>query len=141
MTKMLVKLMLPISIIEKPAWKEYIEILDPSYSMPRTRTIQNTHLTFLKTQVLDKVKAQVNSLEWVNVSVDGWPDATMRGYNGYIAQGIDQNWELHSIPIAFEFVVGSHTGEAIKSQYDLISREFNLEHKTFKIVADQGKFK
>ena len=109
--------------------------------MPTRKTIQNTNLAELKKQVLNKVKAKVEDLEWVNVSVDGWPDATMRGYNGYIAQGIDSDWELHSIPIAFEFAVGSHTGEAIKSQYDSISKEFNIEHKTFKIVADQGKSK
>ena len=42
------------------------------------------------------------------------------------------------LPIAFEFVGGKHTGEAIKSQYDQIVQEFNLVDKTFKIIADQA---
>ena len=138
MVKTLVKLMLPMSIVEKVPWKEYILLLDPSYSMPTTKTINNRWLNELNVTVLSRIKAKVAEFDWVYVSVDGWPDATMRGFNGYIAQGIDKDWEIHSIPIAFEYVSGRHTGEAIKAKFDVISKAFNIVDKTFKIVADQG---
>lgn len=86
MVKTLVKLMLPMSIVEKNPWKEYVHLLDPSYTMPTTKTIQNRWLNELKVKVLSRIKAKVDELDWVNVSVDGWSDATMRGFNGYIAQ-------------------------------------------------------
>jgi hypothetical protein len=31
----------------------------------------------------------------------------MRGFNGYIAQGIDDDWELQTIPIEFENMTGN----------------------------------
>jgi hypothetical protein len=30
----------------------------------------------------------------------------MRSFNGYVAQGIDDEWNLQTIPIAFEYVKG-----------------------------------
>jgi hypothetical protein len=42
------------------------------------------------------------------------------------------------IPIAFQYVTGSHTGKAIKSQFDAIQKEFGLTNKTYKFVADQA---
>ena len=55
-----------------------------------------------------------------------------------VAQGIDSNWNLHSIPIAFQHVTGPHTGQAIKKQFEEIATNFNIRSKVFKIVADQA---
>ncbi len=60
----------------------------------------------------------------------------MRCYNGYIGQGIDDNWNMLSIPFAFQSVKGSHT--AIKNQFDSVVDEFKLKEKIFKIVADSA---
>jgi len=43
---------------------------------------------------------------FVNVSVDGWSDAILRSFNGYTAQGIDDDWNLVNIPIGFQYVEG-----------------------------------
>ncbi len=42
------------------------------------------------------------------------------------------------IPIAFQHVQGSHTGEAIKLQFDEITKQWGLHSKIFKIVTDQA---
>ncbi len=62
----------------------------------------------------------------------------MRSFNGYINQGIDDEWNLLTIPIAFQYVTGSHTGKVIKSQFDAIQKEFGLKNRTYKVVADQA---
>jgi hypothetical protein len=35
-------------------------------------------------------------------------DAAARPFNGFIAQGIDMNWNLHTVPIAFDYIEGSY---------------------------------
>ncbi len=52
--------------------------------------------------------------------------------------GIDADWNLVTIPIAFQHVKGSHTGAAIKSQFNAISNEWGFQNKIFKIVTDQA---
>ena len=46
------------------------------------------------------------------------------------------NWNLDFL-IEID-ILGSHTGQAIKQQLDVITEEFNLNNKVFKIVADQA---
>jgi hypothetical protein len=40
--------------------------------------------------------------------MDAWTDAAARPFNGFIAQGIDMNWNLHTVPIAFDYIEGSY---------------------------------
>ena len=135
---MLVRLMLPISIIETQAFKDFMQVFDPSFNVPTRNTVKTSILDNMYANVYSKIQKQLDTMTHVNVSVDGWSDAVMRCYNGYIAQGIDANWNLISIPIAFQYVTGPHTGKAIKSQFEEIASKFNIRTKVFKIVADQA---
>lgn len=62
----------------------------------------------------------------------------MRCFNGYIGQGIDDDWNMVCIPFAFQPVTGSHTGQAIKTQYNKVVDEFGIKEKVFKIVTDSA---
>jgi len=110
---MLVSLMLPISIICKKAFKDFMKMVDPSFNVPTRKTVKTTGLSILLKTVTAKIAVILKSIPHVNVSVDGWSDSVMRCFNGYIVQGIDVNWKLHTIPIAFQYVNGRHTGQAI----------------------------
>ncbi len=130
--------MLPFSIMESKRFKEFMAVFDPSFVVPTRPTAKGTGVGSMYAGVDLKIKALINSMKWVNVSVDGWSDATIRCFNGYIVQGIDSNWKLHTLAIAFQHVIGKHTGQAIKAQFDVVSKEFGINNKVFKIVADQA---
>jgi hypothetical protein len=103
---MLAGAMLPISIVENHAFKDYIELLDPSFTMPTRRTVKESILPKLKNLVQSKVKEILKGIPWINTSVDLSTDDTVRPFNGYIAQGISNNWELITLPIEFDSMHG-----------------------------------
>jgi hypothetical protein len=76
--------------------------------MPSRARIKDTGLPKLKSFVQEKIKGVLTRIRHINTSIDLWSDATMRGFNGYIAQGIDDDWELHTIPIEFENMTGNY---------------------------------
>jgi len=100
--------MLPISIVENEGFKDYVRFLDPSFCMPARRTIKEVGLPKLKSLVQTKVRDILKDVPWINISVDLWTDDTMRPFNGYIAQGINNNWELVTVPIEFDSVFGKY---------------------------------
>jgi hypothetical protein len=104
----IVKVMLPVGIVENPAFIDYIHYLDPSFSMPVRKTVKNTALPHLKTIVQNKIKSIFRTIPSVSTSMDAWTDAAARPFNGFIAQGIDMNWNLHTVPIAFDYIEGSY---------------------------------
>lgn len=135
---MLVSLMLPVSIIESRAFREFMSVFDPSFNVPTRHTVKTSGLGAMYEKVDYKIRALLNSMSHINISVDGWSDAVIRCFNGYIAQGIDNDWHMHTIYIAFQHVKGKHTGQAIKKQFEDVALDYKISNKVFKIVADQA---
>ena len=133
--------MIPLSTVDNPAWKEWLAYIDPSYRVPTVETVKLSGLFPMVKRVEVKVKDLLMQIKYVNVSVDGWTDKTNRSFNGYIAQGIDSDWVMRTVPVAFKLVKGRHTGNSIKAQFDEVCKDLGIENKVFKIVADQGEFK
>ena len=79
--------MLPISIVERPGFKRYVEFLDPSFTMPTRQRIRDTGLPDLKEAVEQRIRSVFGDIEWLNISLDGWTDGIYRCFNGYTAQG------------------------------------------------------
>ena len=138
LVRMLIKLMLPISIVEKDAFKEFIKIFDPHFTVPNRLSIKTIGVEELYKATNIKIKEILDKCQWINLSNDGWSDATARCFNGYVAQTIDDNWNLLSIPIAFRETTGSHDSYSIKHQFDQICNEFAIGNKLYKILADQA---
>ena len=105
---MLIKCMLPFSLVEHPAFSTWCESIDASFRLPTRKTLKTSSLPALKEKVEAKIKDIFKCAEWINTSVDGWSDKKMRCYNGYVAQFIDEDWELRTIPFAFEYVTGNY---------------------------------
>ena len=116
LVSMLVKCMLPISLVDNNSFREYITFLDPSFSMPTRKRIKDTALPTLKDICLKKNKEVLSNIEMVNICTDLWTDSTARPFNGFIAQGIDNEWKLQTLPIEFEYI------EGIKLMLCLVSR-------------------
>jgi hypothetical protein len=123
---MLVKCCLPLSIVEHPAFEQYTYCLEPNFKLPCRFTIKNSFLPAMTKDVQKKQIDLLANIEFVNISLDGWSDKTNRTFNGYIAQGINNEWQMKILVIAFEYMTGRHTSENIKQQYDMIIDRFNV---------------
>jgi hypothetical protein len=98
--------MLPISIVENKNFREFISYIDPSFSMPCRKTVRETVLPNMKRHCQEKIKDILKNIQWPNTSMDAWTDSVIRLFNGFITQGIDNDWKLHTIPIEFEYLEG-----------------------------------
>jgi hypothetical protein len=134
---MIVKLMLPISIVEQPGFKEFILKLDPQVTVPNRYSIKTQGLIYLNNIVINKINEIISKCEHINISNDGWTDATARCFDGYIIQSIDNDWNLVTLPIAFRQSF-SHDFKSIQDQYNLVCKEFKIENKIYKILSDQA---
>ena len=134
--KMFVRLMLPLSLIQSEAFRDFMKVFDPSFNVPAKETVKNTGLSRFIDTVDQKVRCLLDSIEWLNISMDGWSDVAVRCYNGYVAQGICNDWKLHTICIGFKYTPGRHLSSAIKKQYNDVVSNFNIIKKIFKIVCD-----
>lgn len=63
--------------------------LEPSFRIPTRHKLKtNDHLPTLKTSIENKIRLELAQFDSLNVSLDGWSDAILRSFNGYVVQGI-----------------------------------------------------
>ena len=115
-----------------------IEFLEPSCNVPSRYRVKHSGLTEMKSIIENKIIKELKTFDSINISLDGWSDRTMRCFNGYIAQGIDNEWSIKTIVIAFEYVIGRHTAVNIKKQFDEGVERYNIQDKIYKVIADQA---
>ncbi len=84
---MLIKCMLPISLVEREGFRVYINYIDPSFNMPTRSRIKETGLQEIKHNINNYLTSSLEKLETLNISLDGWSDGIKRSYIGFIAQG------------------------------------------------------
>lgn len=80
---------------------------------------------------MEKIIVNLNSVDYPNVSLDLWSDATMRSFLGVIVTGINDKWELVELTGAFKIVEQRHFADIIKSIYDEIVEKLKIDHKVF----------
>ena len=116
--------MLPLSLVENKGFKEFINYIDPSFLMPTRKTIKTTGVPALKEIVFSKLKNQLQTIQFPNMSVDGWSDATARAFKGYVCQGIDDEWNLLTIPVDFRPLKGKISlNQKIKNYYFILKKD------------------
>ncbi len=86
---MLIKCMLPISLVERDGFREYIQYVDPSFNIPTRSRIKETGLPEIKKSIDKYLKSLLEKLETLNISLNGWSVGIKRSYIGFIAQGVN----------------------------------------------------
>ena len=114
--------MLPISIVIKSAFKDFIHVFDPFFDIPNVASLKRK-IKKLKKNMHEHIKLLLKKCPHLNISIDLWSDATMRSFVGYMVYGITYDWELVNYTLDFRQIKVRHTGDNIKEDYDNVILE------------------
>ena len=79
-----------------------------------------------KMQIEEKIKADLQHCHDVAITHDGWTSCNTESYSTVTGHYIDQDWNLKSVSLCTEKVIGSHTSENIASHLQKVKDEWNL---------------
>ena len=72
LTRMIVEDFLPISIVERDAFKEFIKELDPLYIPPSRDTLTKKLIPKMFDKETDQAKSNLSSARYVSITTDAW---------------------------------------------------------------------
>ena len=130
----------PLCRVEDPDFIALINKAAPGYTIPSRKHLSYTLLPNRKQVVRDEITNHLSALppRSVCTTTDLWTNNQQSAYIGITAHFIDENFKLQSIMLTCTRITGSHTAENIKSTFDEIINNFNLEGKVFTIVTDSA---
>ena len=79
LTKMIVDDLLPISIVERDGFREFVKELDPAYVPPTRKTISEKLIPKMFEKHTDEAKKELSKARYVSITTDAWTSNTTDG--------------------------------------------------------------
>ncbi len=98
--------LMPLAIVESEKFEKLLGALDPQYRLPSRKHLSTKLLKAKYEEVKEKVIRKVQQASCVNLTVDLWSNRQMRSFLGITAHFILNSWEMESIMLGCNRVMG-----------------------------------
>ena len=143
LTQMLADCNLPWTLAENPAFQRFVWGRDPYCNFKSAATLSAAKLPILfhqvKREVFSKIKKDVQTVQAVCFTADGWSSRSMDKYLGVTAHYITDHWKMERFVVACRPQAGRSTAQVIAIQFDNTVKEIGLEPSVYKsLVTDNA---
>ena len=125
-TLLLVKQMLPISLVDTDEFIALIKELDARYVCPGRKYFSETAIPTKSTQVKELIMSDLKNASSISCTTDGWTSITTEPYVSLTVHYITPTWHLRTYCLRTIYLPESHTADNIASMIRNILVEFNL---------------
>ena len=126
-----------LSVVDSPAFKKFVEKLNPAFTIPTRKTISTKHLPEIHTTLQQKLKTALRKADHVCLTIDIWTSRDMRSYLGVTCHYTEDR-HLRSGMLACKRFRGRHTAENIQEEYEDIIETFDLQGKVSGVNSDNA---
>lgn len=137
LVNIIVKDLQPFSIVEDSGFRDFVALLDPSYTLPSRRALKNMVVHKYEEEKA-KAKAAMQSVEAVGLTSDMWTSINMEAYLAVTCHYVDESAKLATVLLGVVPFPISHTADNISAAKKLLMQEWGIEGKVTSIVTDAG---
>ncbi|CAF4483082.1 unnamed protein product [Rotaria socialis] len=129
---------LPFNLVESPGFRDFMKECNVKYKPISSKKLKRDIVPSFKSTVLKVIGEQLNNIDYLTLTVDGWSDRRCRSFLGIICHFIDSKMIPHAVLIDFLRIKSPHTGENIRQLTEEVLDKFNIKEKVYKIVTDNA---
>lgn len=133
---LIVKNLLPVSIVETDAFRELVNFSEPEYEMPSRKTIQ-ARINLCYNRKKEEIKNILSKSDAVSLTTDSWTSINMDSYSTVTAHYIE-NWALKNNVLATVYHAESHTADNLQHTLTAVCEQYGIVEKIFGCVHDNA---
>ncbi|XP_078030269.1 E3 SUMO-protein ligase ZBED1-like [Epinephelus lanceolatus] len=137
LVNMVVKDSQPFSIVDDCGFKEFVALLDPTYTLPSRRALKNMVVQRYEEEKT-KAKAVMQKVEAVSLTADMWTSINMDAYLAVTSHYVDDSVKLATVLLGVLPFPETHTAANITAATRSLMEEWGIEGKVTSIVTDAG---
>lgn len=129
--------MLPLQLVERSGFKNFMALVDSKYDVPSRRTVTR-HIRNSLQSMKDIVVKDVQDLADngllvgnIHATIDLWSSRSMLPIIGVRFHYFDAQFELRVRTVAFQHFDGRHTGQNIASAFEDVLTEYGIQSFNF----------
>jgi hypothetical protein len=151
---LIINLGLPLSIVEKPAFVNFMQKVDSKFAITSRRTLSRTTIPALYDQMNNRLKMFCSKAVFLSLALDIWSDRRKRSFFAITGLIFLQNiytitfkrFLAHSIidgdfktyVLCFDSLWGSHSGPLLLEKYEEVVGKFRIKDKIIRLVTDSA---
>ena len=125
-TLLLVKQMLPPSLVESQEWTDLLHELNPQYVCPSRKHFSDNAIPSLYSQVKSVVMSDLKTAAGISCTTDGWSSVTTDPYVSLTVHFLTPTYMLRSYCLRTIYLPESHTAENIAAMIRSVLAEHDL---------------
>ena len=126
-TSLIVKQMLPPTLVESDEWRALMYELDPRYDCPGRKFFSHGAIPKKFSMVKERVMSDLKEASTFSCTTDAWSSVTTDPYLSLTAHFFTPNWQLRTYCLRTIYLPSSHTGDNIAKMIRTILSEYNLQ--------------
>ena len=127
----------PLSLVEQNGFKNFMQIVDPMYSLLSRRQSAHDKLSKLYDKMIMRLKTLCDNAEYISVTLDVWTDRRLRSYKG-ITMHTFVDSQLKSYLLSLTPLNDRHTAEALLSEFERVIDYYHIEKKLVRLITDNA---
>ncbi|XP_077097966.1 E3 SUMO-protein ligase ZBED1-like [Siphateles boraxobius] len=137
LVNMVVKDSQPFSIVDDCGFKEFVSLLDSTYTLPSRKALKNMVVQKYEEEKA-KAKAIMQRVEAVSLTADMWTSFNMDAYLAVTCHYVDDSVKLATVLLGVLPFPELHTAVNISAAMRSLMEEWGIEGKVTSIVTDAG---
>lgn len=129
--------MLPVSLVDAPAFVKLINFLEPNYKVPCRQTMTK-RLDCQHNQLKEKIRTDLtrDKATKVTITTDIWTSLTNEAYLSVTASYISPEWKMRNPILATVLMGERHTSDYISQCLKKTTEEWNISDQILAVVHD-----
>ncbi|KAL4083712.1 hypothetical protein QTP88_029028 [Uroleucon formosanum] len=128
-----------MSVVEDTGFKEFVNMLNPSYKIPNRHTITKTLIPAAYEKCVNEVQSMIlNELDKACLTTDCWTSRDNKSYIAITIHFINNNFNLKSILLSCHSFSENHTSENLSGQISKTLNSWDLKEKIVFAVSDNA---
>lgn len=130
----------PFNIVNDVGFKNFVNVLDPRYTLPSKTTIRNKLIGDMYDSIKKKLLSELNNVKFVAITADLWSSRNSEGFLTVTCHYINEEFVLKTAVLSTKPLEGSpnHTAENLASNLKSVFEEWDLLKKIICIVTDNA---
>ncbi|CAG9819749.1 unnamed protein product [Phaedon cochleariae] len=129
----------PFGIVEDEGFREFVNILNPNYSIPTRKTLTHTLLPAMFEETLNNVKSLLKDVRSVTLTTDHWTSINTESFIAVTIHYIEENnFQLKSVLLECSATSQAHTSVNIARELNNIVVTWGIENKIMLAVTDNA---
>lgn len=129
----------PFSVVEDRGFRNFVNHLNPSYSLPTRQTISNTLIPLEYEKCYERAKEEIKKVVNICLTTDCWTSVKNEGHMAITGHYIDNNFKMSSILLSCDLLEENHTTLNLASRFRDVLKDWQLEKKVILVVSDNAR--